>query len=184
MLLLSNVAPSTVTRHSTIEPSWPLDSDGGGQTGCRCLAQANSQRSVCHRLAQLMPMADVSFFSFDHTTSGLTCSSLCLIAFVHGNDCPVNDVTCRPRSMRGGDLHWIWKPYSLYQDVDLVYGMKAIEQNNGFTSAQGMFQSSISYLGSVDIVTQPSSTSWRHYSTCYTSTRHTSTLAHMLPSSA
>ncbi|KZW00855.1 hypothetical protein EXIGLDRAFT_603719 [Exidia glandulosa HHB12029] len=42
----------------------------------------------------------------------------------------------RPRSMRGGDLHWIWKPYSLYQDVDLVYGVKALEENNGFTSAQ------------------------------------------------
>ena len=23
--------------------------------------------------------------------------------------------------MRGGDLHWIWKPYALYQDIDLVY---------------------------------------------------------------
>ncbi|KAF5381724.1 hypothetical protein D9615_005623 [Tricholomella constricta] len=22
----------------------------------------------------------------------------------------------RPRSMRGGDWHWLWKPYSLYQD--------------------------------------------------------------------
>ncbi|EJD45575.1 hypothetical protein AURDEDRAFT_114131 [Auricularia subglabra TFB-10046 SS5] len=42
----------------------------------------------------------------------------------------------RPRSMRGGDLHWIWKPYSIYQDVDLVYGLKALEENNGFTSAQ------------------------------------------------
>ncbi|KAH7107997.1 hypothetical protein BKA62DRAFT_2538 [Auriculariales sp. MPI-PUGE-AT-0066] len=42
----------------------------------------------------------------------------------------------RPRSMRGGDLHWIWKPYSLYQDVDLVYGLKALEDNNGFTSSQ------------------------------------------------
>ena len=26
----------------------------------------------------------------------------------------------RPRSMRGGDLHWIWSPYSIYQDVDYV----------------------------------------------------------------
>lgn len=22
--------------------------------------------------------------------------------------------------MRGGDLHWIWSPYSLYQDIDYV----------------------------------------------------------------
>lgn len=26
----------------------------------------------------------------------------------------------RPRSMVGGDLHWIWKPYSLYMNVDYV----------------------------------------------------------------
>ncbi|KAH7107998.1 hypothetical protein BKA62DRAFT_764073 [Auriculariales sp. MPI-PUGE-AT-0066] len=42
----------------------------------------------------------------------------------------------RPRSMRGGDLHWIWKPYALYQEIDLVYGEKALQENSGFTSAQ------------------------------------------------
>ncbi|EJD37893.1 hypothetical protein AURDEDRAFT_72744 [Auricularia subglabra TFB-10046 SS5] len=42
----------------------------------------------------------------------------------------------RPRSMRGGDLHWIWRPYSIYQDMDLVYGLKALEENDGFPSAQ------------------------------------------------
>lgn len=26
----------------------------------------------------------------------------------------------RPRSFVGGDLHWIWKPYEIYQNVDLV----------------------------------------------------------------
>ena len=26
----------------------------------------------------------------------------------------------RPRSMVGGDLHWIWKPYEIYQEVDYV----------------------------------------------------------------
>ena len=25
-----------------------------------------------------------------------------------------------PRSMPGGDLHWIWKPYSLYMKIDYV----------------------------------------------------------------
>jgi hypothetical protein len=30
--------------------------------------------------------------------------------------CPLS----RPRSMVGGDLHWIWKPYSLYQEIDYV----------------------------------------------------------------
>ncbi|KAH7890236.1 hypothetical protein F5I97DRAFT_625 [Phlebopus sp. FC_14] len=44
----------------------------------------------------------------------------------------------RPRSMRGGDLHWIWKPYALYQEVDYVYGIKALEENDGFTNAQSL----------------------------------------------
>ena len=26
----------------------------------------------------------------------------------------------RPRSMLGGDLHWIWKPYGLYMNIDYV----------------------------------------------------------------
>lgn len=26
----------------------------------------------------------------------------------------------RPRSMVGGDLHWIWKPYEMYEKVDYV----------------------------------------------------------------
>ncbi|KIJ64001.1 hypothetical protein HYDPIDRAFT_91287 [Hydnomerulius pinastri MD-312] len=44
----------------------------------------------------------------------------------------------RPRSMVGGDLHWIWQPYEIYQEVDYVYGVKALEENNGFTNAQSM----------------------------------------------
>ncbi|KAI0270678.1 hypothetical protein BC834DRAFT_862609 [Gloeopeniophorella convolvens] len=44
----------------------------------------------------------------------------------------------RPRSMVGGDLHWIWEPYSIYQEVDYVYGVKALQENNGFTSAQSL----------------------------------------------
>jgi hypothetical protein len=62
--------------------------------------------------------------------------------------------------MVGGDLHWIWKPYTIYQEVDYVrrivsdhvdanldrdawdfagqvYGVKALQENNGFTNAQG-----------------------------------------------
>lgn len=42
----------------------------------------------------------------------------------------------RPRSMLGGDLHWIWKPYEIYQNIDFVYGVKALEENDGFTNAQ------------------------------------------------
>ncbi|KAH9829852.1 uncharacterized protein C8Q71DRAFT_717698 [Rhodofomes roseus] len=44
----------------------------------------------------------------------------------------------RPRSMEGGDLHWIWKPYALYQKVDHIYGVKALEEGDGFTNAQSL----------------------------------------------
>ncbi|KAI0297980.1 hypothetical protein BC826DRAFT_907377 [Russula brevipes] len=45
----------------------------------------------------------------------------------------------RPRSMVGGDLHWIWQPYSIYQEVDWIYGIKALREHNGFTNAQCKF---------------------------------------------
>ncbi|PCH37031.1 hypothetical protein WOLCODRAFT_28889 [Wolfiporia cocos MD-104 SS10] len=44
----------------------------------------------------------------------------------------------RPRSMVGGDLHWIWKPYGLYQDIDYIYGVKALEDGDGFPNAQSL----------------------------------------------
>ncbi|EIN05605.1 hypothetical protein PUNSTDRAFT_74769 [Punctularia strigosozonata HHB-11173 SS5] len=44
----------------------------------------------------------------------------------------------RPRSMKGGDLHWIWKPYEIYQEIDYVYGTRALENNDGFTNAQSL----------------------------------------------
>ncbi|KAH9964869.1 hypothetical protein BC827DRAFT_1185639 [Russula dissimulans] len=44
----------------------------------------------------------------------------------------------RPRSMVGGDLHWIWEPYGIYQDIDWTYGVKALRDNNGFTNAQSV----------------------------------------------
>jgi len=40
--------------------------------------------------------------------------------------------------MVGGDLHWIWQPYSIYQEVDWIYGVKALRENNGFTNAQSV----------------------------------------------
>jgi len=42
----------------------------------------------------------------------------------------------RPRSMVGGDLHWIWEPYGLYQTIDYVYGLPHFEGGHGFTNAQ------------------------------------------------
>ncbi|KAJ7444563.1 hypothetical protein B0H11DRAFT_1747176 [Mycena galericulata] len=44
----------------------------------------------------------------------------------------------RPRSMEGGDLHWIWAPYSIYQNVDLVYGVETLKRGDGFTNAQSL----------------------------------------------
>ncbi|RDB25531.1 hypothetical protein Hypma_006315 [Hypsizygus marmoreus] len=41
----------------------------------------------------------------------------------------------RPRSMVGGDLHWIWKLYAWYAKVDHVYGVKAFENGEGFAGA-------------------------------------------------
>ncbi|KAL5519782.1 hypothetical protein ACEPAG_1442 [Sanghuangporus baumii] len=44
----------------------------------------------------------------------------------------------RPRSFKGGDLHWIWKPYEIYQNVDLVYGVEAFNRGDGFANAQSL----------------------------------------------
>ncbi|GAW08726.1 hypothetical protein LENED_010807 [Lentinula edodes] len=41
----------------------------------------------------------------------------------------------RPRSMVGGDLHWIWAFYEFYGNVDHVYGVKAFEDGEGFANA-------------------------------------------------
>ncbi|THU83181.1 hypothetical protein K435DRAFT_784304 [Dendrothele bispora CBS 962.96] len=47
-------------------------------------------------------------------------------------------VFMRPRSMLGGDLHWIWKPYEIYQNVDLIYGVPALVEGDGFPNAQSL----------------------------------------------
>lgn len=65
--------------------------------------------------------------------------------------------------MVGGDLHWLWKPYELYGNVDYVstpntrasrrdftlqrlqvYGVKAYENGEGFAGAAGT-----NYLSSI-----------------------------------
>lgn len=41
--------------------------------------------------------------------------------------------------MPGGKLHWpLYVPYDLYGRVDYIYGWKAFNEKNGFTSAQGL----------------------------------------------
>ncbi|GJJ12898.1 hypothetical protein Clacol_007144 [Clathrus columnatus] len=66
-----------------------------------------------------------------------------------------------PRSMVGGDLHWIWKPYALYQEIDYVYGVRALENNEGFTNAQSFMNIvetalNLYYLYLTHIVESPS----------------------------
>lgn len=40
--------------------------------------------------------------------------------------------------MEGGWAHWpLYSPYKLYGEVDHIYGWKAFNARNGFTSAQG-----------------------------------------------
>lgn len=46
-------------------------------------------------------------------------------------------VLARPRSFAGGDLHFLWKPYALYEKIDLVYSRSWYDRRDGFTSAQG-----------------------------------------------
>ncbi|EPS45488.1 hypothetical protein H072_532 [Dactylellina haptotyla CBS 200.50] len=45
-------------------------------------------------------------------------------------------VFLRPHSMPGGKWHLPWTPYSIYCEVDLVYGFKHYEDGEGFNPAQ------------------------------------------------
>ncbi|GAA5974132.1 hypothetical protein JCM11641_003455 [Rhodosporidiobolus odoratus] len=57
----------------------------------------------------------------------------------------------RPRSMEGGDLFWLWSPYSLYAETDLVYGQAMFERGDGFTSAQAIMNLIESFLNAVTL---------------------------------
>jgi len=74
---------------------------------------------------------------WSHTPSNLAISwlliSLPLVAWDTGY------VMLRPHTMPGGSLHWpLYVPYELYGKVDYIYGWKAFNEHNGFTSAQGL----------------------------------------------
>ncbi|KAI5476900.1 hypothetical protein MNV49_007072 [Pseudohyphozyma bogoriensis] len=43
----------------------------------------------------------------------------------------------RPRSFSGGDLHWIWKPYGIYQKVDYMYGPPKYKSKDGLPLSIG-----------------------------------------------
>ncbi|KAF5392225.1 hypothetical protein D9757_001590 [Collybiopsis confluens] len=60
----------------------------------------------------------------------------------------------RPRSMVGGDLHWIWPVYEFYGKVDHVYGIKAFEDGEGFANAAGYTGSSMTLAKTVLYVSQ------------------------------
>lgn len=50
-------------------------------------------------------------------------------------------ILLRPRSMPGGDLHWLWKPYEHYVNVDYIYGFPTWERHDGFARAQSVYTS-------------------------------------------
>ena len=71
-----------------------------------------------------------------HTPSNLAIGwlllSLPLVAWDTGY------IMLRPHTMPGGKLQWpLYVPYELYGQVDYIYGWKAYNERNGFTSAQG-----------------------------------------------
>ncbi|GAA5887168.1 hypothetical protein JCM16303_002212 [Sporobolomyces ruberrimus] len=45
-------------------------------------------------------------------------------------------VLARPHSFAGGSMHHFWKPYALYEKIDLVYSPSHYARKEGFTSAQ------------------------------------------------
>ncbi|EWC46057.1 hypothetical protein DRE_04631 [Drechslerella stenobrocha 248] len=47
-------------------------------------------------------------------------------------------VFLRPHSMTGGKWHGPWRPYSLYAQVDLVYGRQHYDDGEGFNPAQSL----------------------------------------------
>ncbi|PWZ00517.1 HlyIII-domain-containing protein [Testicularia cyperi] len=69
---------------------------------------------------------------------------LLLSSFVVAWD--VGYILLRPRSMKGGDLHWIWSPYALYMDIDYVYGLPSWDTKDGFPAAQSLMNVAESIL--------------------------------------
>lgn len=71
-----------------------------------------------------------------HRPRPLVSAWLFLSSFVVAWD--VGYILLRPRSMLGGDLHWIWSPYSLYMNVDYIYGLPSWDTKDGFPAAQSL----------------------------------------------
>nr|CDI52599.1 related to Adiponectin receptor 1 [Melanopsichium pennsylvanicum 4] len=71
-----------------------------------------------------------------HRPRTLVSAWLFLSSFVVAWD--VGYILLRPRSMFGGDLHWLWSPYSLYMNVDYIYGLPSWDTKDGFPAAQSL----------------------------------------------
>lgn len=71
-----------------------------------------------------------------HRPRTLVSAWLFLSSFVVAWD--IGYILLRPRSMLGGDLHWIWSPYALYMNVDYIYGLPSWDSKDGFPAAQSL----------------------------------------------
>lgn len=71
-----------------------------------------------------------------HRPRTLVSAWLFLSSFVVAWD--IGYILLRPRSMLGGDLHWLWSPYSLYMTVDYIYGLPSWDSKDGFPAAQSL----------------------------------------------
>ncbi len=69
-----------------------------------------------------------------HRPRKLISAWLFLSSFVVAWD--IGYILMRPRSFLGGDLHWLWSPYSLYMNIDYVYGLPSWDAKDGFPAAQ------------------------------------------------
>lgn len=79
-----------------------------------------------------------------HRPNLLVSTWLLVSSFVVAWD--IGYILLRPRSMKGGDLHWIWSPYALYMDVDYIYGLPSWDTNDGFPAAQSLMNVGESFL--------------------------------------
>ncbi|KAJ1028594.1 hypothetical protein NDA16_001760 [Ustilago loliicola] len=79
-----------------------------------------------------------------HRPRFLVSAWLFLSSFVVAWD--VGYILLRPRSMLGGDLHWIWSPYKLYMNIDYIYGLPSWDTKDGFPAAQSLMNVAESFL--------------------------------------
>ncbi|KAL7920897.1 hypothetical protein ACQKWADRAFT_297021 [Trichoderma austrokoningii] len=115
------------SRAASVEPSFTSSLPPATPSSKRSLARTKSSSSKSSSPSS----------SFKHTPTTTTliwlAISLPLVIWDTGY------VLLRPLSMPGGSLHWpVWAPYKLYGEVDHIYGWKAFNAGNGFTSAQGL----------------------------------------------